>query len=214
MSGRGARALGAAVGAACLAAMAAVLAASCASAQHVPDPKSPVAVAASGRTVELLVTCAGETAYQGLGVLVEAGAILTAGHLFGHADCKAPVDVLVLDRDGNRLGFAKVEGVAEAVDIALLSTTVGKGLGPVCTREPVIGEAVLAAGFPAGEYTITEGTVGKVSGIAQQDFSAVVAPGSSGGGVWAASDQCLVGVVSAYHVGDKTGVMVPVPGAD
>lgn len=187
----------------------AALVASCGAAARGPDLSAPAVVKGSERTVQLLVVCDdAKTGFYGAAVVAGTETLVTARHLVEDENCKGPI--LVLDAAGKPEAVAELMAEVPGADLVILRTPgYGEHKEIVCLRAPVEGEHVVTLGYPGGKFRVTEGKVGKVLGPYRQEFSAKVDKGNSGGGVWA-DDACLVGIVSAYHIGDHSGVMVPV----
>lgn len=188
----------------------AALVASCGAGTRGLDLNAPAVKTASERTVRIVAVCDdGKTGFFGAGVVAGTETVVTARHVLNQDGC-TDGPVLVLDGAGKPVAAAEPMADVPGADLVILRTPGWGGTKEiVCLRAPVAGEHVVTAGYPGGKYTVTEGTVGKALGPYQQEFSARVSPGNSGGGVWA-DDQCLVGIVSLYRTGDHTGVMVPV----
>lgn len=185
------------------------LVASCGAATRGPDLNAPAAKTALERTVKLVAVCSDDgKALMGSGVVAQAETVVTARHVGKNPDCTGPV--YVFDATGKPVNKAEFVVEVPGADVVIMSAPgYGQGKESVCFRPPVEGEHVITVGYPGGELKVTEGAVGKTNGPYQRDFSARIDQGASGGGVWA-DDECLVGIVSAYHMNDHTGIMVPV----
>lgn len=190
----------------------AALVASCEAGAHGPDLNHPAVKTASERTVQVLAMCDDrKTGFYGAGIVAGTETVVTARHVLAQPGCSSG-PVLVLDNANEPVATAEPMAEVPGADIVILRTPDwARHKEIVCLRAPVEGEHVITVGYPGKKHTrtVTEGKVGKLVGPYQQEFSAHVEPGNSGGGVWT-DDQCLVGIVSLYHVGDHTGVMVPV----
>jgi len=122
-------------------------------------------------------------------VVSEDGYVVTNAHVIDGAD-----DVKVKIGDGDTLA-AKVVGVDQSTDIALLKVTAGKSLTPLALAESdgvQVGDATYAIGNPYGlSRTLTTGVVSAlhrsiespngyaITGVLQTD--AAINPGNSGG---------------------------------
>lgn len=188
----------------------AALVASCGAAARGPDLNAPAVRDGTERTVRILAVCDEDTGLYGTAVLAGTETLVTARHVAADPNCAGPV--LVLDATDQPVAVAELMADVPGADLVVLRVPGWGGeREQVCFRAPVVGEHVIALGYPGGKFTVTEGEVGAPAGPFLQEFSAKVSEGSSGGGVWA-DDSCLVGIVSMYHTGDHSGVMVPVHG--
>ena len=142
------------------------------------------------------------------GVDLGSGMVATAKH------CVAGLEL------GAEAGGGTLLRVFEGVDLALLARPDLVQLGAVCVRDPVLGEPVYSVGYPkllgsgVQELTVTDGIVSSVTPDVTGEVrtTAPVYFGNSGGGVWSATDGCLVGIAVSITRNPAESYMVALAG--
>lgn len=154
----------------------------------------------------------------GSGFIVDAaGVVVTNGHVVGNA-----TRVIVKLHDGTELD-ARLAGVDEAVDVALLRIDAGRALTPVAfgsSARTRVGQWVMAAGNPFGlGGSVTSGIVsalGRDIGAGPfDDFiqtDAPINPGNSGGPLFNMDGE-VIGINTAIYSpsGANAGIGFAVP---
>jgi Trypsin-like peptidase domain len=141
--------------------------------------------------------------WQGYGIYLGNGLILTAAHVPGNvADTKPHVVIAGEDLPASLVK----QGDLEHVDLTLLSID-GTKLPirlqmrrmPLCKRDPYAGESVVVA-TPEGTAPSTvlprQAIPAQVRGRFGTAIADVATTGNSGSGVFDAANQCLLGVIS------------------
>lgn len=159
--------------------------------------------------------------------------ILTSGHTV--SDIAGHMEVFVVvghDRGNPKKEAATVTAFRDTpqLDLALLKSSISPCVPALESRPPLLGEAVWVVGFPWGRHmTLARGIVSQINIEDSDDretasrlmVDASVSYGSSGGGVYAARDGRLIGIVEGYNTArvSAQGVNpppwyfdVPVPG--
>ena len=134
---------------------------------------------------------------QGSGVILSAnGLIATNFHLIENASAMQ----FIFNNGSLYQGNTTIVGLDPQQDIALLKIE-KKGLTPaLISHQYAVGDPVTAIGSPQGVRNTA--TQGSISGFDQDVISAtaVIAKGSSGGGLFDASDR-IIGMTSSYGNG-------------
>ena len=158
--------------------------------------------------------------YQGSGVVIEGGRILTAAHVVSH-----PVALTVKRQGTTKRRPARVTFVGAACDLAIVEVddpTFFEDVEPLKIGDlPRLGDSVTAYGFPLGgdSISVTAGIVSRIeigeygySGeqLLQAQVDAALNSGNSGGPLVA--DGRIVGIASeVLHSAENVGYVVPAP---
>lgn len=154
----------------------------------------------------------GEVIGGGSGVMIDELTMLTAAHVVAH-DMKITV--------GEDQRPAKVLRLSEKHDVALLQVALGCPCADVGVLTATQDVPVIAVGYPLGKIigntqVLTEGRLQgefKIAGVSRLLMSAPVAPGNSGGAVFAKGsrgDYVLVGLsvgVAAVPMGFSASII-------
>lgn len=136
-----------------------------------------------------------------------SGVVVTElGHVITNAHVVDGCEKVSLNRDQSSDIPAKIVGLDKNNDIALLLSEKPKdALSPIRGSDVRLGEAVLVAGYPYGEFVssglkVTSGIVSGVKGVgdnsAQFQLDAAIQPGNSGGPIFDRQGN-IVGIVFA-----------------
>ncbi len=177
------------------------------------DKAAPTVVSIISKIIDPITGA--ESLDQGSGVFIDAnGHVVTNFHVI-----KDAVDVGVIYLDGI-VRKAKIVGVDERTDLAVLSTTYQNAAYADFNEAStlLVGDIVLAIGNPHGiGQSVTMGIVsgkGRVrSGSSFEQFiqtDAAINLGNSGGGLFD-TDGNLVGINSAFFSNDTNGISFALP---